>query len=122
MNASLVSGLNNPVWHCRLWIEPVRHEYGQRHDWRIHHVGRNRERLAGLGVECSEWHCRNVAAPVNGVWTNGSGGNWSVYGNWLGGNVPGVSGYADDTATFGAAATSGTSVTVTLDTSPQLAR
>ena len=58
--------------------------------------------------------------PINGVWTNGSGGNWSASGNWSGGNVPGVSGYAADTATFGAAATSGTSVTVTLDTSPQL--
>ena len=34
--------------------------------------------------------------------------------------MPGVSGHPADTATFGAAATSGTSVTVTLDASPQL--
>ena len=58
--------------------------------------------------------------PVNGTWTNGAGGNWSLTSNWSGGNVPGISGYANETATFGAAATSGTSVTVTLDTSPQL--
>jgi hypothetical protein len=60
---------------------------------------------------------------INGTWTNGSGGTWSSGGNWAGGNVPGVNGpiqSANDTATFGAAATSGTCVTVTLDTSPQL--
>ena len=60
-----------------------------------------------------------VSVPVNGTWTNGSGGNWSGSGNWSSGNVPGFSGLGD-TATFGAAATSGTAVTVTLDTSPQL--
>ena len=64
-----------------------------------------------------------VTAPVNGTWTNGSGGSWSGSGNWSGGNLPGVNGIilsANDTATFGAAATGGNSVTVTLDTSPQL--
>ena len=51
VNASLVSGLTNAVWHCRVWIEPVCRELRHRHDWRIHHVGCSRERLAGLGVE-----------------------------------------------------------------------
>ena len=63
--------------------------------------------------------------PVNGGWSNGSGGNWSVGGNWSGGNVPGMNGAiqsANDTATFGAAATSGSSVAITLDTSPQVER
>ena len=51
MNASLVSGLSGPACHCRVWIEPVCREFKQRHDWRIHHVGSNGERLPGLGVE-----------------------------------------------------------------------
>ncbi len=64
-----------------------------------------------------------TAPPVSGTWSNGSGGNWSVGGNWSGGNVPGLNGAiqsAADTATFAAAATSGSAVTVTLDTSPQV--
>ena len=56
---------------------------------------------------------------VSGTWTNGSGGTWSLSGNWSDGNVLGFNG-PNDTATFGAAATSRTSVTVTLDTSAQL--
>ncbi len=55
-----------------------------------------------------------TSAPVNGFWTNGADGNWSASGNWSGGNVPGFSGYAADTAMFGASVASGTA-TVTLD-------
>ena len=60
------------------------------------------------------------SGPVNGTWTNGSNGNWSGSGNWSGGYAPGLWGYATDTATFSTAATSGNSVTVTLDASPVL--
>ncbi len=63
------------------------------------------------------------APAVNGVWTNGSTGNWTSGGNWSGGNVPGINGpsqSANDTATFATPATSGSSVTVNLDTSTQL--
>ena len=64
-----------------------------------------------------------VSGPfVNGAWNNGAGGNWSVSGNWSGNNVPGLSGNAADTATFGTAATSGSTMTVTLDTSAQSVR
>ena len=51
VNASLVSGLNYPfgiaVSGSNLFVANSRH----RHDWRIHHVGSGRERLADLGVE-----------------------------------------------------------------------
>ena len=51
VNASLVSGLNDPdgiaVSGSNLFVTNAR----QRHDWRIHHVGGNGERLPGLGVE-----------------------------------------------------------------------
>ena len=64
VNASLVSGLNYPegiaVSGSNLFVTNC----GNRHDWRIHHVGSSRERLPGLGVELSEGHCRVRIEPV----------------------------------------------------------
>ena len=51
VNASLVSGLSYPVGHRGVWRESVCREQWQRHDWRIHDLGGDGERRAGLGVE-----------------------------------------------------------------------
>ena len=51
VNASLVSGLNDPTGIAVSGSDLFVANHGDRHDWRIHHVGSNRERLAGLGVE-----------------------------------------------------------------------
>ena len=43
-------GVSGRGWHCRFGVEPVCHQWGRGHDWRIHHLGSNRERISGLGV------------------------------------------------------------------------
>ena len=53
VNASLVSGLSRSRWPLPCLDRTCLSRIHQRHDWRIHHVGSSRERLAGLGVESS---------------------------------------------------------------------
>ena len=73
----------------------------------------------------------NVAVPYaatlysgSGVWNAASSGNWNNPANWTaGGGVPGTSGpvlSARDTATFGAAGTSGLVTVMLNNTSPQV--
>ncbi len=119
VNASLISGLNSPIGIAvsgsNLFVS--NQGSGTIGEYTTSGGTVNASLVSGLSTP-NDIVVTN--GPFNGVWTNGSGGNWSANGNWSGGNVPGVSGNAADTATFSAAATSGTSVTVTLDTSPQL--
>jgi autotransporter-associated beta strand protein len=87
------------------WIED-----GVKHEWQT--VYDTTASVASLGSISIA-----IVAPVNGNWTNTNSGtsSWSTASNWNGG-VPTVLG---DTATFGAALTSGTA-TVTLDGSRTL--
>jgi autotransporter-associated beta strand protein len=117
VNASLVTGLSSPnglaLFGSDLFV--VNAGNGTIGEYTTSGAVVNASLVTGLSSPCG---ILITSAPVSGAWSNGSGGNWSASGNWSGGNVPGFSGYASDTATFGTAATSGTSVTVTLDTSP----
>ena len=87
------------------WIED-----GVKHEWQT--VYDTTASVASLGSISIA-----IVAPVNGNWTNTNSGtsSWSTASNWNGG-VPTALG---DTATFGAALTSGTA-TVTLDGSRTL--
>jgi autotransporter-associated beta strand protein len=117
VNASLITGLG---WGGIAVSGPdlfVTDGYQTIHEYTTSGSVINNTLVTGL----NEPYGMAVTGLVNGIWTKGSGGNWSGSGNWSGGNVPGIFGYPADTATFSATATSGTSVTVTLDTSPQLA-
>ena len=119
MNASLISGLSSPVGLAvsgsNLYV--TYYPTGPVSEYTTSGGTVNASLVpgpVGFGIAVV-----NPSTAVNGTWTNGSGGSWSVTGNWSGGNVPGF-GFAGDTAAFGAVATSGNSVTVTLDTSPLL--
>ncbi len=122
VNASLVSGLNYPLGLALSGSDlfVVNANTGTIGEYTTSGATVNASLVTGLN---GPYGIAITPGPVNGTWANGAGGNWSASGNWSGGNAPGVNGpsqSANDTATFGVAATSGTSVTVTLDTSPQL--
>jgi autotransporter-associated beta strand protein len=119
VNASLISGLNSPtgiaVSGSNVFV--TNFNAGTIGEYTTSGAVVHASLISALN---SPWGIVVTSAPISGIWTNGAGGNWSVSGNWSGGNVPGLFEPINDTAAFGAASTSGTSVTVTLDTNPQV--